>query len=224
MPQNIGDLRGKLSLIRGGIVDYVQIDFCDGIFVPGKTWPYNGTDEQMYEKIMNEEEGLPYWDEFDFEFDLMVKNAKDDLDRFLRLGAKRLVFHIEAEDKETFKDFLEGIDMYVRDSLEIGVAIDTTTPVEEIFPLSPNIDFVQCMGIEKDGVQGSPFDVHAIEHVKALREKYPDLVITVDGAVNFKTAHDLINAGADRLIVGSAIWKSVDVKDTIDDFQNLVIE
>lgn len=222
MPEDLSELRNKLALIRGAVTT-VQLDLMDGKFVKARTWPYNNKEKELLSRILNEEEGLPFWDEFDFEFDLMVKDAKDDLDTFMRLGARRIIFHIEAEDQtgDNFLEFLEGIDMYVRENTEIGVAIDIATPIEKIFPLIPHIDFVQCMGIDKDGVQGSPFDEHAIDHVKALHEKYPDLIISVDGGVNFETASALIQAGATRLVIGSAIWKSFDVVETVKDFQYL---
>lgn len=225
LPKNIGDIRGKLSLIRE-LVTMVQIDLCDGNFVSAQTWPYNGTDTQVYEKIMSEEEGLPFWDEFDFEFDLMVKDAASQFDTFIRLGARRLVFHFEAEDQtdDAFKQFLEGIDLYAREMVSIGVAINTTTDPELLFSLIPHIDFVQCMGIEKIGRQGEPFDQRVLEQLRTLREKYPELPLAVDGAVSIENAHDLVAAGATRLVVGSAIWQSDDIYLTIDNLQNLVIE
>lgn len=225
LPKNIGEIRGKLTLLRG-LASMVQIDLCDGQFVSSQTWPYNGNDEQMFEQIMSEEEGLPYWDEFDFEFDLMVRHATTQLDTFIRLGAKRLVFHVEAEDMEdgAFKQFLEGIDMYTRDMISFGVAINTATPVETIFPLIEHVDFVQCMGIEKIGRQGEAFDPRVLGQLQTLHAKYPELPLSVDGAVSMEHAHDLVNAGATRLVVGSALWESVDIAETIDDLRYLVLE
>ncbi len=222
MPTNINDIREKLALVLG-LVDSVQIDLMDGKFVKSMSWPYNGEDEAYYERIIAEEEGLPYWDQFDFEFDLMVAGASAQIPAFTALGAKRLVFHLEAEDntENAFRDVLEGIDIYTRDNIEIGVSIDTRTPIEKIFPLTPHIDFVQCMGIEHDGFQGEAFDERVLGHIRTLREKYNDLTISVDGAVSLDTAPMLVKAGANRLVVGSAIWKSIDIKETIQELQEL---
>ncbi len=226
MSENLGDIRGKLSMIRGGIIRTIQIDLCDGIYVPRTTWPYNDTDTQGLTKILNEEEGLPFWEEFDYEFDLMVKDAKDKMGTYLQMGAKRLIFHVGAEDQEdgAFRDFLEGIDMAVRDNVEIGIAIGTTTDIEKVVaPLIPFVDFVQCMGIDKIGFQSQPFDPRVYDQIKKIKKLFPDMTVSVDGSVNMDTAHDLIEAGADRLVMGSAIWKAVDVRETITNFQNLVI-
>jgi ribulose-phosphate 3-epimerase len=121
---------------------------------------------------------------------------------------------------EEFKNFLEGMDVYVRDAVEIGVAINTATPAEKIFPLVNYVDFVQCMGIEKIGFQGQKFDERVLEQIKKLKEKFPDLIISADGGVNLATAPKLARVGANRLAAGSAIFNSTDIRETIRDLEN----
>lgn len=205
------------------VANVVQIDVCDGKFVPNTSWPIGQDNHDSVSRILNEEEGLPYWDAIDFEFDLMVINAHEQFDFFVRLGAKRVIFHIEAEgDESKFKEFLEAIDMYTRETVQIGVAINTTTPIEKLDKIISNVDFVQCMGIEHIGKQGEPFDERVLEQISALREKYPELIISVDGSVNEHTAEPLVKAGANRLVVGSAIMHSYNIRETMSDFENLV--
>jgi len=202
----------------------VQIDFCDGIFVKNKTWPFTtgGVDDVKFKSILNEQEGMPFWEDIDFELDLMVADAVENFDIYTKLGPKRIVFHIEAVgDLNEFKDFIEGIDVYIRDAIQIGVAINTTTPIEQIFPLVNSIDFAQCMGIEKTGFQGQDFDERVLDNIKILKEKFPGITISVDGGVNFETAPKLIKAGADRLVAGSLILKSNDIRETIRELENL---
>jgi ribulose-phosphate 3-epimerase len=226
MPKNYEDLKNKVALVRG-LVPTVQIDLMDGQFVGGRTWPFEGggiTDsgDLHLSRILGEQEGMPFWEEIDYELDLMVADAVINFDTYLKLGPKRLVFHIEAVgDEAEFKDFLEGIDLYVRDNTAIGVAINTTTPIEKIFPLVDHIDFVQCMGIEKIGRQGEPFDGRVLGQIKALREKFPELIISVDGAVSLDTAGALADAGADRLVAGSAIFQGYDIRAAINELENL---
>jgi len=223
LPKDYEEMKNQIALVRG-LVHLVQIDLCDGVFVPSKTWPFStgGNDDINFQRIINEQEGMPFWEDVDFELDLMVADAVENFDIYTKLGPKRIIFHIEAmESLESFKEFLEGIDTYIRDSISIGVAINTTTPIDQIFPLINNIDFVQCMGIEKIGYQGQKFDERVIENIQKLKEKYPDLIISVDGAVDFNTAPALIAAGATRLTSGSVILKSQDIKQTIEDFRNL---
>lgn len=219
--EDFEELRASISRVVS-VARTVQIDICDGKFTPYASWPMQVSDEGSVYNILNEEEGLPYWDSLDFEFDLMVINAHEQFEFFTRLGAKRIVFHIEAElDKTKFKEFLEGMDMYFRENIQLGVAINTTTPISELDPIISHIDFVQCMGIENIGHQGEPFDERALDQVKSLRASYPELIISVDGSVNEKTAPLLVSAGANRLVVGSALMKSLDIRETIKNLENL---
>jgi len=223
LPKNYEDMKNHIALVRG-VVPIVQIDICDGIFVKNTTWPFStgGNEDYNLQNILNEREGMPFWEDIDFELDLMVSDAVTNFDIYSKLGPKRIVFHLEAIGEiEDFKDFLEGIDLYIRDSIEIGVAINTTTKVEEIFPLVNSVDFIQCMGIEHIGFQGQVFDERVLSQIKTLKEKYSDIIISVDGAVDLNTAKELIDAGASRLVVGSAIFNTSDIIDSIESFTRL---
>src|SRR5271154_4804508 len=89
LPKNYEDLKNKIALVRG-VAPVVQIDICDGNFVPSITWPFlsksydetfleNNFDEH-FRRILNEQEGLPFWEDIDFELDLMVTNASENFD------------------------------------------------------------------------------------------------------------------------------------------------
>jgi ribulose-phosphate 3-epimerase len=223
MPRNYEDLKNRVALVRG-IVPLVQIDICDGVFVKNQTWPYDEKDNDTsnFNLIMEEKEGMPFWEDIDFELDLMVIDAVENFPIYMKLGPKRIVFHVEAIGNiSEFKDFLEGLDTYIRDTVQIGIAINTKTNIENIFPLVNYVDFVQCMGIEHIGFQGEGFDEKVLEHIKTLKEKYPDIIISVDGSVNLDTAPELIDAGVERLVIGSAIFKSNDIKETVNMFESL---
>lgn len=226
LPKDYEDMKNKIALVRG-LVPIVQIDICDGDFVKSATWPFStgGASDHYFQNIMNEQEGMPFWEDIDFELDLMVSDAVANFDIYTKLSPKRIVFHLEAEeikrDISEFKNFIEGIDLYIRDSIEIGVAINTTTKLEDVFPLVNSVDFIQCMGIENVGFQGQDQDVRVLSQIKSLKEKYSDLIISVDGAVNLENAQELLDAGATRLVVGSAIFKQNDIIDTIESFTRL---
>jgi ribulose-phosphate 3-epimerase len=223
LPKNYEDLKNKVALVRG-IAPLVQIDICDGIFVPSKTWPFStgGTNDYNFQRILNEEEGMPFWEDIDFELDLMVADAVENFDIYTKLGAKKIIFHLEAVgDLEEFKNFIEGMDIYVREAIKIGIAINIKTPLEKIFPLINDIDSVQCMGIDKVGFQGQEFDRKVLKNIKTLKEKFPDLTISVDGGVDFETAPALISAGATCLIIGSAIFNTDDIIGAIKGFRSL---
>ncbi len=223
LPKNYEDMKNKIALVRG-ISSIVQIDICDGVFTPSTTWPYStgGNDDYNFQNIINEKEGMPFWEDIDFELDLMVADAVENFDIYTKLGPKRIIFHIEAVgDLQDFKHFLEGMDMFVRDSIDIGIAINLTTPIEKIYSLVNNVDFVQVMGIEKIGFQGEDFNIKALEYIKNLKEKFTDLIISIDGGVNLKNALQIIEAGATRLTVGSALFNTTDIIDTIEQFKQI---
>lgn len=220
LAKNINDLRQKIANFVN-IAHVVQIDICDGRFVSSVSWPMSKDDMSSTSAILEEDEGLPYWENLDFEFDLMVKDAIEQFDFFVRLGAKRLIFHLEAENATELKEFIQSMDPYVRENLEIGIAINTTTSIDSLDSFINCIDFVQCMGIEHIGHQGEEFDERVLVQIKDLKSKYRDLKISVDGSVNENTAPYLVEAGADRLIVGSALMRSFDTAETIRELENL---
>ena len=222
LPKDYEDLKNNIALVRS-LVPLVQVDICDGVFVKNKTWPFSGGDfDSHFRKILNEEEGMPFWEDIDFELDLMVSDAVDNFDIYTKLGPKGVIFHIEAVGNlENFKDFLEGIDVYIRDSIKIGVAINPSTPLEQLYPLISFVDFVQCMGNDKIGYHGVGLDQKVPERIETLREKYPDLQIAVDIGVDRHTAPSLVRAGATRLVAGSAIYNTNDIISTIEEFKKL---
>ena len=221
LEESFEKIKNKVGLVRG-LAPVVQIDLCDGVFVPSTTWPFNSSVEDFYfAKIMAGEDGLPFWEEIDYEIDLMVSSAHKSFDKFIKLGPKALIFHIEAEDKAEFKEFLESIDPYIRDSIEIGLALNPSTPIEQIDPLINHIDFILCMGNDQIGYQGVTLDEKVYQKIKNLKEKYSEIPIEVDIGVNEKTAPLLVEAGATKLVAGSAIFKSKNIEQAIKKFQNL---
>lgn len=222
MPNSFDDMRNKMAQVIE-CVSLVQLDIMDGMFVPERTFPFFKEDAPHMARILAQEDSLPYWDSLDVELDLMVQNAHKNFDMYLALGPKRIIFHIEAEgDPIEFKEFLEGIDMYTRENIDIGVAINNDTPIEDIVLFVPYISFVQCMGIETIGKQAQEFDERVLERIKILKEKFPDLDISVDGSVNENTISVLKKAGASRFVVGSAIFDSFSPEEEIRNLQNMI--
>lgn len=218
LPENIGEIRGKVTLVKN-LVKTVQIDFCDGVFVNHRTWPYNSKDALAYQKLMGEEESLPFADEIDYEFDLMVKNASQKFEDFIKLGPARVIFHTEAED--SLLDFFENLEPFYKENIEFGIAITKKTDLETILQFIPHIKFIQCMGIENVGFQQQPFDPESLDLVRNLHERYPGLTISVDGGVNLDTGTKLVENGATRLVVGSAIFSKLDIAGTILEFTHI---
>lgn len=206
MPKKYKDLVEAVEQVQGA-VDTVQIDIMDGLFTPSKTWPYISTKSDMFEKLSSEEVGLPAWEDLDYEFDLMIKRPEDSLDKWIALGPKRIIIHVESV--EDHKKLFDQTDQ-LRGFVEIGLSFDDDTDVTKFADLVEHADFVQVMGIDEIGAQAQPFEPRSIYNLTYLREKFPDLPLSVDGSVNLETAKNLVAAGATRLVSGSAIFHAED--------------
>ncbi len=213
-----------------GSAKTVQIDICDGTFVPTVTWPFLSS--VVVGKSLNIENGLkamiadememPHWEQFDFELHLMVADAKRLIPDLMAIGPARVVFQVEA-----FIDYYTEIEECCKlmpTIVEPVIAINPDTNPEIIFELLDEglVTSVQCMGIAKIGVQGQPFDDRVIKNIEILRARYPNIPIAVDGAVNLENAQALITAGATRLVVGSAIFSAENIPETIARFKSVL--
>jgi len=214
MPRDYDDLVEKVSLFRG-VTPFVQLDIMDGKFVPARTWPY--PKDAHFDAIVDQEEGMPAWEDVNFEVDLMISNPEILVPKWISAGMSRIIVHVES--MTDFEIIRETVPMGL---IELGLAINTATPVSTLDPYIGRIDFVQCMGIAKIGFQGQPFDERVLEHVRTLRASYPNLPISIDGSVNFETAKQLVDVGATRLVSGSAILEADDIVFAIDELKNLV--
>jgi ribulose-phosphate 3-epimerase len=203
----------KASLVLGS-VKTVQIDICDGQFVPNATWPYKKHD-LTFDKLVKEEDGLPGWEKLNYEIDLMVNKAEEVVDEWVSTGATRVIVHAEMKG-----DLAMAITK-LKDRAEIGLALNIETAIDVIEPFKDEIQFVQCMGIDHIGFQGQKFDDEVINKIKEIKARYPQLPISVDGGVSLESAPKLIEAGANRLVVGSAIFDSDNVFDAIANFKRL---
>jgi ribulose-phosphate 3-epimerase len=224
LEKNLSEIKNKLTFLRGR-VGCVQIDFCDGNFVRNQTWPFafGGFNDYDFRKIINEEEGMPFWNDFDFEFDLMVRDAVENFDLYMKLGPKRVIFHLGSERSiREFEHFLDGLDLYTRDNIEIGLAFNPDEDLSVVSRLSYKVDFLQCMGINNIGFQNEKFNEKVLENIKYLKDKLQGVVISVDGGVNMENIETLIKSGVDRVVVGSAIWKNGDPVGALQAFQDLI--
>ena len=214
LPVDFGDLEAKIDLLFGS-AKTVQVDICDGQFTRSPSWPYRKHDTN-FESIKDQSLGMPEWEKIDYEFDLMVNKPEEIVTDWLSAGAARIILHAEANG-----DVRCALEMLI-DKTEIGIAINMDTPLEEIEKYADIVDVVQLMGIDNIGFQGQTFNEAVLGRVKYVRENYPEMTISVDGGVSMGNVVDLVKAGADRLIVGSAILNSDNPIDEIAKFKSAV--
>lgn len=224
LPKSRLDLEEKLERLRDiEGVDSVQIDVVDGRYATPATWPYKGNETVQPGDSIHQSGRAKY------EIDLMVSHPEEAVATWVALGASRITLHIEStkylskllDDMcDTFghdKDFSVGM-------LSIGIAIGIETDLSVLEPYVSRIDYVQFMGIKTIGRQGEPFDSRVLKKIAAFRKLHPDMEIQVDGGVSRTTAPELLKAGVDRLIVGSALMNAKDLKQEFDAFTELTEE
>jgi ribulose-phosphate 3-epimerase len=221
MPYSYDDFVSKIEFIRS-CVSLVQIDVMDGNFVSSKSWPYNGTDQDQWQILKNQEDGIPYWEVLDFEVDLMVRNSLLEAEHWIDAGATRVIGHIESLKMDSQVESF--IDLKNSRGVEVYLALSPDTPLLEIQPYLSLIDGVQFMGIKKVGFQGQPFESGILDKMKELKIIMPEIQISVDGGVNYDTASDLVKAGADELCSGSLIFESANPKEVINSLEKIIYE
>lgn len=218
LPEDWYDLVRHLERVKG-VTDFVQIDICNGTYTPSKTWPFTHTPDLYFDKLVSQEEGMPFWQDIDFELDLMIANPEEWCEKFVQLGPSRMIFHAETltEPAAFIAEFKEKYPL-----IEAAIAFSNDTDALAHRDAIELADAVQCMGIARIGFQGQPFDERVLGQIEAIRQEFPDKPISVDGSVNEDTLSDLSDAGANRFVAGSAFFKSENLIAQLEDFEDLV--
>jgi len=209
LPKDFDELERKLALLKDVYVilggqkkPMVQIDVCDGLFVETKTWPYWEGD--VLENL------IPFCDNFDFEIDLFVQNSKDFLSVWQKAGAKRIVLHIESLADQSLSELFIDLDVQ---TTQFGFSLNLETTIKGLDQYVRDADFFQFMGINQVGHQGQKFNRGVLKKIATFRQDNPKVVISVDGGVNLKNGQALINSGANRLVIGSALFGRHDAEE-----------
>jgi ribulose-phosphate 3-epimerase len=191
----------KIGLIDGQ-TDWAHLDIMDGQFAPTVSWQTPDDLELMEGRIR-------------LEAHLMVNEPERVLSEWLPV-VDRVIVHFEA-----VTDLSEMIETFKLHRNELGVALLLETPVEVLKEYWSGISFVNLLSVKKIGYHGEPFDKRVLDKIKALRQLAPGVTISVDGGINLENAQAVIAAGADRLVVGGALWRATDLNQTINDFNKL---
>lgn len=181
--EDITKLSSANSLKKG----WVHIDFADNIFVQNKT-----IEPDVISKFPAD---------FLKEAHLMVVHPKEWIDKLTETSFKRIIFHLES------KDDINDVINYIRSKgLEVGLAINNETPIENLEPFVDKIDVVLIMSIVP-GFQGRPFIPEALDKVRRIKSENWPVRIGVDGHVQDSDVKEIVDAGVDFMIVGSYLLK-----------------
>ena len=146
----------------------------------------------------------------------MVKDVKNYVDSYKIFNPNIITFHYEAcKNSEQIRENINFIKSKVR---RVGISIKPETDVEKIFEFLPFVHLVLVMTVEpgKGGQELLPETIRKIEKLSSYREEHNlDFDIEADGGINVENAQEIIDAGADILVAGTAILNSNDYAETI---------
>lgn len=200
--ENFGEVKEKIEKVKG-LVPWVQIDINDGVFASPKTW----------------DRPLDLWEFVDLpkiEIHLMVKYPAKVFKDWASASVDRILVHHESEGD------ISAILKKIKDAgSEAGIVLNLGSDLAVVDPYIDKIKLVQLMSIAEIGAYGEPFQDSVLESIRALRAKYPDVTIQIDGGVNLENAKKILDAGANNLVVGSAIFKSGNIGESISKFKDL---
>lgn len=183
-------------------VKWAQLDIMDGKFVDNETW--NNPNELKNLKT-----------DLDLEVHLMIENPEEKIDDWISSGVKRIIIHYEST-----KNIRDLIIKIRKVGLDVGIAINPETDIKVFNGLVNYIDLIMVMTV-RPGRGGQKFLEESLTKIKGLRERYRDVKISVDGGINFETAPKVIQAGANMLSVGSVVFKSDNIEETIEKLKHV---
>lgn len=184
--------------------EYLHIDVMDGVFVPSISFGM-----PLIQSIRQTSRQL-------FDVHLMIVEPERYLQEFVSCGADSLTFHLEA-----VKNPKTVIDQIHAAGSRAGISIKPGTPVEAVFPYLKDVEMVLLMSVEP-GFGGQAFMPSAYDRIRQLRE-YIDanrlpVLLEVDGGIGKKNVREVIGAGADVCVAGSAVFKKRAISENIAHF------
>jgi ribulose-phosphate 3-epimerase len=141
-----------------------------------------------------------------FDVHLMIEEPGRYVDDFIRAGANWISVHAEADRH------LNRTLAHIRSQgLRAGVAIKPSTPLGVLAEALPDLDYVLIMSVNP-GFGGQKFIPSALQKIRKLRETITcnryEVRIEVDGGIDAGNLQDVLSAGADTIVAGSAIFRS----------------
>ena len=181
--------------------EYLHIDVMDGHFVP------NITLGPGIVKSLRRDVNMV------FDTHLMIENPDNYIKDFVDAGSDLIVVHVEA-----CRHLHRTIQSIKSHNVKAGVALNPATPIESIKHVLEDVDMVLIMTVNP-GFGGQSFIEGMIDKIKELKqiidEKNLKIDIQVDGGIKPSNIHQVVEAGANVIVAGSAIFNSENIEETV---------
>lgn len=183
---DFSDLRNELRRIHRA--DMLHVDVMDGHFVP------NISIGPGVIKAIRPYSDLP------FDVHLMLEHPLPYIRAFAEAGADNITFHPECAD-----DIRETIGEIAACGKKAGLAIKPATPAEVVFPFAEQLYIVTIMSVEP-GFGGQRMIPQTLKKAREIKDRFPHILVEVDGGVSRETCSLCRTAGFDVLVAGTAIF------------------
>lgn len=168
---------------------WIHVDVADGRYTYNKTW----NDPARWPTLKTE---------LRLEVHLMAEEPLSLVHEWLKAGAARIIVHVETINERLWKEIVET----VRAShSELMLAMNPETSVGALEPYLGECKSFQILAVHP-GIAGQNFLPLTMQKVKALRERFPDATIEVDGGINLENARLAKDAGANIVISATTIF------------------
>ena len=202
-------LAKDVEMLNRSEADWVHIDIMDGVFVPNISF---GFPVLKYVAKLSEKP---------LDVHLMIEEPGRYIDDLAEVGADLITVHAEA-----CKHLDRTIEAIKEKGLLAGVALNPATPLSAIEWVLPKVDMVLIMSVNP-GFGGQKLIPYAVEKVRALKkmidEKGLKIDIEVDGGVNLENVTEVMDAGANIIVAGSAVFKG-DIAENVERFLAILKE
>ena len=175
-----------------------KLSFCPNLHI-------DYMDGKLTEKrspFLFEMDGIKNYPNIDFQLHFMGLYPEIYVEEFKELGIKSILIHHEAY--EFSGEIIKAIRKIKDAGIDVGLVLNPSTDISVVDEFVDKLSCVMLMGV-KPGSEGQEFDSNVLTKVTKLKEKYPELLVQIDGGVKDSNAKEIAEAGCDCLCVGSAI-------------------
>ena len=192
----------EIEKLHDAGADFIHIDVMDGEFVPNITFGM-----PVIKAIRNKTDKV-------FDVHLMINNPQRYIDDFVSAGADIITLHYEAERH------LDRAIQYIKSKgVKAAVALNPATPTIVLKDIIASLDMVLIMSVNP-GFGGQKFISYSLDKIREVKEmaikaNNPNILIQVDGGVDKNNVKDVIGAGANVIVAGSAVFGDGNIAENI---------
>ena len=199
---DFGRVAEEVKAVERAGADWIHLDVMDGHFAPNISFG------PVVIKAVRKATNLP------LDVQLMIEHPERYLDAFIDAGANHITVHVEAKGLPTPEAIVAVLREMRRKNIRAGVSLRPATPVDALKPYLSEVDQILVMTVEP-GFGGQAFMPSMVGKIRQCRQWFAgDLVI--DGGINADTAKVVVEAGANVLVAGTAVFGKSDYRAAID--------